>query len=89
MIKCVLQLLADASVNRKMSWTKSSSPNWSGAGIAYTVRRIDTMAVIEVGRFCYRLNEQGQSIGGWISNLAADRKAEWERWAALLIEDLS
>ncbi len=58
-------------------------------GIAYTVRRIDTGTYIEVGRYCYLFNEQGQSRGGWINNCAADRMADWEKWAALLTEPLS
>jgi hypothetical protein len=53
-------------------------------GLEYSIRRIDTATVIEVGRFCYRFNEQGQSRGGWIRNYAEDRRSEWEKWAALL-----
>ncbi len=55
-------------------------------GIEYTVRRIDTGTYIEVGRFGYRFNEEGQSRGSWIRNCEADRKSEWEKWAALLNE---
>jgi hypothetical protein len=58
-------------------------------GIEYTVRRIDTSTCVEVGRFCYRFNEQGQSRGGWINNCAADRRSEWEKWTALLNEPIS
>ena len=57
-------------------------------GIAYTVRRIYARTYIEVGRYCYRFNEQGQSRGGWINNLAADRVADWEKWAALLTKHI-
>ena len=58
-------------------------------GIEYIVRRIDTATVIEIGRYCYRLNAQGFSRGGWINNCAADRRSEWEKWAALLNEPIS
>ena len=58
-------------------------------GIGYTVRRLDIARCIEVGRFCYRFNEQGQSRGGWINNCAADRRSESEKWAALLNEPIS
>jgi hypothetical protein len=58
-------------------------------GIEHTVRRVDTETHIEVGRFCYRFNEQGQSRGGWITYCTADRRPEWQKWAALLIEPIS
>ncbi len=56
--------------------------------IEHTVRRIENGSYIAVGRFCYRFNEQGQSRGGWINNCAADRRSEWEKWAALLNEPI-
>ena len=55
-------------------------------GIECTVKRIDTGTYITVGRFGYRFNERGQSRGGWIRNCAADRRSDWEKWAALLCE---
>ena len=58
-------------------------------GTGYTVRRIDTATCIEVGRFCYRFNGEGQSRDGWITNCAADRRSEWQKWAALLNEPLA
>lgn len=58
-------------------------------GIEYNVHRADTATYIEVGRFCYRFNEQGQSRGGWIRNCAEDWRSEWENWAALLNEPIS
>jgi hypothetical protein len=82
----VLNLLADAFRKSQNVTDKEFIAKLERGGIGYTVRRIDTMTVIEVGRFCYRFNEQGQSSGGWINNLAADRRAEWEQWAALLNE---
>jgi hypothetical protein len=58
-------------------------------GIEYTVKRIDTGTYIEVGRFGYRFNERGKSRGGWINNCAADRTADWEKWAALLTKPIA
>lgn len=58
-------------------------------GIEHTVRRIDTGTYIEVGRFGYRFNQQGQSRGCWINNCAADQMADLEKWAALLNEPIS
>jgi hypothetical protein len=55
-------------------------------GIEYTVKRIDTGTYIEVGRFGYRFNEQGQSRGGWVRNYSEDRRSDWGKWAALLNE---
>ena len=58
-------------------------------GMEHTVKRIDTGTYIEVGRFGYRFNEQGQSRGGWVRNYAADRTSDWEEWAALLNEPIA
>ena len=85
----MLQLLADAFRKSQNVTDKEFIAKLERGGIGYIVRRIDTMTVIEVGRYCYRFNEQGQSRGGWINNCAADRRADWERWAALLTEPLS
>jgi hypothetical protein len=85
----VLQLLADAFRKSQNVSDKEFIRKLELGGIAHTLKRIDTMTVIEVGRFCYRFNEHGQSRGGWINNLAADRKSDWEKWAALLTEPLS
>jgi hypothetical protein len=82
----VLQLLAEAFSKSQHITDKEFIAKLEQRGIEFTVRRIDTMTVIEVGRYCYRFNEEGQSRGGWINNLAADRRAEWEKWAVLLTE---
>jgi hypothetical protein len=57
-------------------------------GIEHTVRRIETGTYIEVGRFGYSFNEQGQSSGGWVRNYSEDRTSDWENWAALLNEHI-
>jgi hypothetical protein len=85
----VLQLLADAFRKSQHVTDKEFISKLEQGRIAYTIRRTDTGTYVEVGHFCYRFNEQGQSRGGWINNLAADRKSDWEKWAALLIEQLS
>ena len=85
----MLQLLADAFLKSQNVTDKEFIAKLEQGGIAYTVRRIDTGTYIEVGRFCYRFNEEGKSRGGWINNLTADRMADWEKWAALLTEQLS
>jgi hypothetical protein len=82
----VLKLLADVFSKSQYITDKEFIAKLERNGIEYTLRRIDTATCIEVGRFCYRFNEQGQSRGGWINNLAADRTADWEKWAALLSE---
>ncbi len=56
--------------------------------IEHTVKRIDTGTYIEVSRFGYRFNEQGQSRGGWVRNYSEDRTSDWEHWAALLNEPI-
>jgi hypothetical protein len=85
----VQQLLADAFRKSQNVTEKEFTAKLERGGIEYTVTRIDTATCIEVGRYCYRFNEQGQSRGGWINNLAADRTSDWEKWAALLTEPLS
>lgn len=85
----MLNLLADVFRKSQNVTDKEFIAKLERDGIRYTVRRIDTGTYIEVGRFCYRFNGQGQSRGGWINNLAADRRADWEEWAALLTEPSS
>jgi hypothetical protein len=86
----VLNLLADVFRRSQNVTDKEFIRKLARGGIAYTVHRIENGSYIEVGhRFCYRFNEQGQSRGGWINNCAADRRSEWEKWAALLNESLS
>jgi hypothetical protein len=85
----VLQLLGDAFRKSQNVTDKEFIAKLERGGIAYTVRRLENGSYVEVGRYCYRFNEQGQSRGGWINNCAADRRADWERWAALLTEPLS
>ena len=85
----MLNLLGDIFLRSHNVTDKEFIANIERRGIEYTVKRIDTATCIEVGRFCYRFNEQGQSRGGWITNCAEDRRSEWEKWAALLNEPLS
>ena len=85
----MLNLLGDIFLRSQNLTDKEFIANLERRGIEYTVRRLDTATCIEVGRFCYRFNEEGQSRGGWINNCAADRRAEWEKWAALLTEPFS
>ena len=85
----MLNLLADAFSKSQYITDKEFIAKLERGGIAYTVRRLDAATVIEISRYCYRFNEQGQSRGGWINNCAADRSAEWQKWAALLNEPIS
>jgi hypothetical protein len=85
----VLNVLAEVFSKSQNITDKEFVAKLERGGIAYTVRFLDTATCIEVGRYCYRFNEEGQSRGGWINNLAADRMSDWEKWAALLIEPLS
>jgi hypothetical protein len=85
----VLNLLGDVFRRSQNLTDKEFIANLERRGIGYTVKRIDTGTYIEVGRFGYRFNEQGQSRGGWIRNWAADRESEWEKWAALLNEPIT
>ena len=82
----MLNLLAEVFHRSQHVTDKEFIAKLERGGIAYTVRRIENGSYIEVGRYCYRFNEQGQSRGGWINNLAADRMADWEKWAAMLTE---
>jgi len=84
----VLRLLADAFRKSQNVTDKEFIAKLEQRGIEHTVKRIDTGTYIEVGRFGYRFNEQGQSRGGWIRNYAEDRESEWEKWAALLNEPI-
>lgn len=81
-------LLADVFRRSQNVTDKEFIAKLEQGGIEYTVRRIDTATRIEVGRFCYRFNEQGQSRGGWINNCAEDRRSDWEKWATLLNEHI-
>jgi hypothetical protein len=85
----VLNLLGDIFLRSQNLTDKEFIVKLERGGIAYAVRRLDTATVIEIGRYCYRFDEHGQSRGGWINNLAADRRSDWEKWAALLTEPLS
>jgi hypothetical protein len=85
----VLNLLADAFRKSQNVTDKEFIAKLEQGGIAYTVHRIENGSYVEVGRYCYRFNEQGQSRGGWINNLVADRMVDWKKWAALLTEPLS
>ena len=85
----MLNLLADAFSRSQYITDKEFISKLKRSGIAHTVHRIENGSYVEVGRYCYRFNEQGQSRGGWINNLAADRMSDWEKWAALLTEPLS
>ena len=85
----MLNLLGDIFLRSQNLTDKEFIASLERRGIQYAIRRIDTATYIEVGRFCYRFNQQGQSRGGWINNLGADRKSDWEKWAALLTEPLS
>jgi hypothetical protein len=85
----VLQLLADAFRKSQNVTDKEFIAKLERGRIEYTVKRIENGTYIEVGRFCYRFNEHGQSRGGWINNCAADHGSEWQKWAALLTEPIS
>jgi hypothetical protein len=84
----VIKLLGEVFRRSQNVTDKEFIAKLERGGIEYSVRRIDTATCIEVGRFCYRFNEEGQSRGGWINNCAAHRKAEWEKWAVLLTEPI-
>ncbi len=85
----MLNLLGDIFLRSQNVTDKEFIAKLVQRGIEHTVRRIDTGTHIEVGRFGYRFNEQGQSRGGWIRNWAGDRESEWEKWSALLTEPIS
>jgi len=84
----VLNLLVDVFSRSQYITDKVFIAKLERGRIEYTVRRIENGSYIEVGRFCYRFNEHGQSRGGWINNLAADRMSDWGKWAALLIDPI-
>jgi hypothetical protein len=84
----VLKLLGEVFRKSQNVTDKEFIAKLERGGIAYTARCLGTATVIEVGRFCYRFNEQGQSRGGWINNLAEDRMSDWGKWAALLNEPI-
>ncbi len=85
----MLNLLHDVFRRSQNVTEKEFITKLEQGGIEYTLRRIDTTTYIEVGRFCYRFNEQGNSAGGWIRNCTEDWRSEWEKWAALLNEPIS
>jgi hypothetical protein len=82
----VLNLLGDIFLRSQNLTDKEFISKLEQRGIEFTVRRLDTGTYIEVGRFGYRFNEQGQSRGGWVRNYSQDRTSDWENWAALLNE---
>jgi hypothetical protein len=84
----MLNLLGDIFQRSRHVTDKGFIAQMEKRGIEYTVHRIDIGAYIEVGRFGYRFNEQGQSRGGWIRNVTEDREPDWEQWAALLTEPI-
>jgi hypothetical protein len=52
----------------------------------YTLFRYYTATYVEVGRFPYRFDEQGNFQGGWIKDCYDDWRPEAEKWLALLNE---
>ena len=52
------------------------------AAIEYAVFRRDGVTYVEVGRFGYRFDEQGESTGGWIHYCGEDWRSEWQEWLA-------
>ena len=85
----VLQLLADAFRKSQNVTDKEFIAKLEQGGIEYTVRRIDAGTYIEVGRFGYRFNEQGQSRGGWVRDYSEDRTWDWKKGGALSNEPIS
>ena len=85
----MLQLLADVFCKSQNVTDREFIAKLERGGIEYTVRRLENGSYVEVGRYCYRFNQQGLSRGGWINNMAADRVSDWEKWAALLNESIS
>jgi hypothetical protein len=69
----VLNLLGDIFLRSQNVTDKEFISKLEQGGIAYTVHRIENGSYVEVGRFCHRFNEQGQSRGGWIRDCAEDR----------------
>lgn len=85
----MLNLLGDIFFRSQKVTDKEFISNLVQYWIANTVHRIDTGTYIEVGRFSYRFNEQGQSRGGWVRNYSEDRVSDWEQWSALLNKSIS
>ena len=85
----MLNLLGDIFLRSRHVTDKEFIVKLERRGIEHTVKRIDTGTYIEVGRFSYRFNEQGQSRGGWVRSYSDDRRSDWEKWAALLNEPIS
>jgi hypothetical protein len=85
----MLNLLGDIFLRSQKVMDKEFISKIVEYGIEYTVHRIGTGTYIEVGRFSYRFNEQGQSRGGWVRNYSEDRVSDWEQWSALLNESIS
>lgn len=54
--------------------------------IEYTLLRFYSATYVEVGRYGYRFDGQGESTGGWIRNCGDDWRSEWQEWMALLTE---
>ena len=57
--------------------------------IEYTLLRFYSATCVEVGRFGYRFDGEGNSTGGWIRNRGDDWRSEWQEWMALLNEPIS
>jgi len=57
-------------------------------GIEYTLLRFYTATYVEVGRFAYSFNAQGNCAGGWIRNCGEDWRSEWHEWMDLLSEPI-
>ncbi len=48
--------------------------------------RFYSATYVEVGRYGYRFDENGNPTGGWIRDCGDDWRAEWQEWMALLTE---
>lgn len=57
-------------------------------GIEYTLFRYAAAVYVEIGRYGYRFNQEGESSGGWIHNCADDWEPEWQKWSALFKEQI-
>ena len=75
----MLNLLCDVFSKSQYITDKEFIAKLEQGGVEYAVRRVENISYVEVGRFCYRFNEQGRSRGGWIRNWAGDRRSEWGR----------
>jgi hypothetical protein len=65
----VLNLLHDVFHRPQQVTDKEFIAELEQGGDEYTLRRVETATYLEVGRFCYRFNEHGQSGGGWTNKL--------------------